>query len=259
MSVCKKQICNILINIDNFCRNHSICYSVAYGTLIGAIRHKGFIPWDDDIDIIMKREDYEKFMCSYNDPYYELIKENNVPNHLHSRVADPSLRLEFTNSLRANKIYKSGVWVDVFPIDKVPEDTNEYWKVKKRIRQLFLIICASEVKGYNWIQNIAHLLLFPFTGILTRIAQKEAKKYNGSNSNMGGALCVWHKNFPPFPLSYMDEYVDVEFEGHSFKAIKQYDAFLRSVYGDYMQLPPENQRIAHHFYKAFRRSEKDNI
>lgn len=255
LEVCKEQILNILVNIDAFCKKNGINYSIAYGTLIGAIRHKGFIPWDDDIDIIMQREEYEKFMSLYNDEYYELIRENDVPNHLHSRVSDPSLYLEFTNSLRANKIYKGGLWVDVFPIDKVPEDTKRYWKIKKRIKRLFLLQCVGEVKGYNIVQNLAHVFLYPFTKIFRRISQREIKKYNDTDTRMGAALCVWHKNFLPFPIIWLNEYIDVEFEGHSFKAIKEYDAFLRNVYGDYMQLPPESQRVAHHFYKAYRKNE----
>ncbi len=254
---CKKQILGILINIASFCEKNDIKYSLAYGTLIGAIRHKGFIPWDDDIDIIMRRDEYDRFISLYHDDYYNLIKEDNVPNHLHARVSDPSLRLEFTNSLRANKIYKGGVWVDVFPIDKVPEDDNRYWKIKKKVKKQFEMICVAEVKGYNMIQNIAHLFLSPFKRFLINRSQKEIKKYNNTNSTKAAALCVWHKNFPPFLWSYLDEYVDVEFEGHSFKSIKEYDAFLRSVYGNYMQFPPENQRVAHHFYKAFWRNENN--
>ena len=252
---CKEHILNILINVAAFCEANDIKYSLAYGTLIGAIRHKGFIPWDDDIDIIMSRDEYEKFMLLYHDSYYELIKEDDVPNHLHSRVSDPSFRLQFTNSMRANKLYKGGLWVDVFPVDKVPEDINKYWRIKKKVRRLFLLQCVSEVKGYNIFQNIAHILLFPFSGVFRKISQKEIKKYNNTDSHMGATLCVWHKKFPPFSLSFLNEFVDVEFEGHTFKSIKNYDAFLRSVYGDYMQLPPESQRVAHHFYKAFWKSE----
>lgn len=250
---CKKRELGILIDIDVFCRQNSINYSIAYGTLIGAIRHKGFIPWDDDIDIMMKRDEYEKFMKLYNSSKYELVKEVDVPNHLHSRVADSGTELFFTNSMRANKIYKSGLWVDVFPIDKVPSSMVKYKRIKKKVRRFFLLQCIGEVEGYNVLQKIAHFLLKPFVGFFMNLSQREILKYNNTNSLSVAALSVWHKDFPPFPITYLDDFIDVEFEGHLFKCIKKYDDFLRSVYGDYMQLPPIDQQIAHHYYRAYKK------
>lgn len=250
---CKRIELGILIDIDAFCRRNNINYSIAYGTLIGAIRHKGFIPWDDDIDIIMRRDEYERFMKLYHSNDYELVEEKDVPNHLHSRVSDPSTHLVFSRSMRANKIYKAGLWVDVFPIDKVPEDIVRYKKIKKKVRRLFLLQCVGEVKGYNIIHNIAHFFLKPFVNFFMKLSQKEIIKYNNTNSSSVAALSLWHTNFPPFPITYLDDYVDVVFEGYTFKCIRNYDAFLRGIYGDYMQKPPKEQRVAHHYYKAYRK------
>lgn len=248
---CKKLQLNILINVAAFCDEHNIKYSLAYGTLIGAIRHKGFIPWDDDIDIIMMRDEYVKFVSSYNDDYFELVKGKDLSNHLHVRVADPNTRLEFRNSQRSNKFYKSGLWVDVFPIDNIPDDEAKYQKLKKSIRYLYLLQCVGEVKGYNIFHYIAHFFLMPFTKVFGYMADKKVVSFNGVKTEKVAALSLWHNNFPPFSRAYLKEFVDVTFEGHQFKAISRYDEFLRAIYGDYMQLPPEDQRKPKHEYVVY--------
>lgn len=248
---CKKLQLNILINVASFCDKNNIKYSLAYGTLIGAIRHKGFIPWDDDIDIIMMRDEYERFVTNYSDDYFELVEGKNMSNHLHVRVADPNTKLIFKNSQRSNKFYKSGLWVDVFPIDNIPDDENKYLQLKKRIRHLYLLQCVGEVKGYNMFHHVAHLLLKPFTDVFRRMADKKVISYNNQETNRVAALALWHNNFPPFPSSYLKEFVSVVFEGNNFKAISRYDEFLRAIYGDYLQLPPEDQRRPKHEFDVY--------
>ena len=164
-----------------------------------------------------------------------------MSNHLHVRVADPNTRLLFKNSQRSNKFYKSGLWVDVFPIDNIPDDEGEYLKLKKSIRTLYLLQCVGEVKGYNLFHHVAHFFLKP----------KRVVSYNGQETKRVAALALWHNNFPPFPNSYLKEFVNVEFEGYQFKATCRYDEFLRAIYGDYMQLPPEDQRKPKHEYSVF--------
>ena len=250
---CKRLQLNILINVAKFCEDHDIKYSLAYGTLIGAIRHKGFIPWDDDIDIIMMRKEYERFVALYKDDKYKLIRGENMNNHLHVVVSDMSTTLRFPNSLANTKFYKGGVWVDIFPIDRVPDNPHKYVKLMKKIWLFMRLQRIGEIKYPNSMLavRLAHPLIWPFRNIFGTIGKKIMYHSNNRISRTVANLSLWYLHYPSFPLSYMNEYVDVEFEQNSFKAMKEYDGFLRGVYGDYMQLPPENERVPRHSYIAY--------
>lgn len=248
----KKALVGILVKVADFCEKNNIKYSLAYGTLIGAIRHKGFIPWDDDIDIIMLRDDYERFVSLFrrhNDERYQLIEGYQNKNHSHVRVSDMKTVLEMDKY--RGQFYKSGLWIDVFPIDKVPDTKKGYLKFKRYIWFLFEMQLSGELRRKGLLNNILYIVCRPFRSFFGKLALKKMEKYNKKNTHTLGNMGLWYLNFPEFPMNYMNEFVDVDFEGYKFKAIKEYDAFLRGVYGDYMQFPPEDKRIAHHLYKAF--------
>jgi len=116
----------ILQIVHNFCEKHGIKYSLAYGTLIGAVRHQGFIPWDDDIDIIMPRPDYERFVSMFNAPGLGLLCEKDRKYYLnYCRVFD-KVRTGCKTRLPVGKNDTGGVWIDVFPADGVSDDFDEF-------------------------------------------------------------------------------------------------------------------------------------
>ena len=238
-----------LANVDHFCRQHGIRYSLSYGTLIGAIRHKGFIPWDDDIDIIMPRDDYERFISLYKDDRYKIIDGKYNSNHSHVRVSDQKTVLKL-DTWRA-RFYNEGLWIDVFPLDKVPDTQKGYLCFKKWLWFLFEMQLKGQVHRKGMINKILHIICKPFSAYFGKLALKTMKKYNKSNTQSVANLCVWYLKSPKYPSTYFDEYIDVEFERYKFKAIKQYDIFLREFYGDYMQFPPKEKQIAHHRYTAY--------
>ena len=248
---CKRLMVDIMANVAHFCDKHDIRYSLSYGTLIGAIRHKGFIPWDDDIDIIMWRDDYERFVSTYKDERYQIIDGSFNINHSHIRVSDQKTILRL-DELRG-QFYKYGLWIDVFPIDKVPDSEKKYNRFLKKLWFLFKMQSLGEVhrKGFINIKKLVYFICRPFHSFFGKWALKTMKKYNNSNTHSVSDLGSWYNTPLHFPYSYMDEYVDVEFEGHKFKAIKQYDAFLRGMYGDYMQFPPIEMQKPHHSYTAY--------
>lgn len=260
---CKKLQLNILINVAKFCDDHNIKYSLAYGTLIGAIRHKGFIPWDDDIDIIMMRDDYERFVDTYKDDYYQLIHGENMSNHLHVVVSDMSTKLEFIENLNDKHYYKGGLWIDVFPIDYVSDNGGHFWRQRKLIRRLYLMqrygefpdamISRSKSRVEKLIKKVFSKCMHPFVGILGRLVHSLMLSHHKIKTNTVGDLSLWYLKWPSFPAKYMNEFVKVDFEGHSFCVMKEYDAFLRAIYGDYMTPPPVSQQIPKHSYKTYYR------
>lgn len=245
----KKLMLNALVNVSHFCEKNGINYSLGYGTLIGAIRHKGFIPWDDDIDIIMSRDDYERFVSSYEDERYAIVDGASNPNHSHVRVADQKTVLKM-NEWRA-RFYKDGLWIDVFPIDHVPDSPKRYVRFRKWLWFLFELQLTGEIQRKGFLNKVMHFTCKPFSSFMGRWALSAMKKYNARKTNTVANMGVWYLEWPSFPASYMEEYVDVEFEGYMFKAMSQYDAFLRGVYGDYMQFPPKDKQIPHHNYTAY--------
>jgi lipopolysaccharide cholinephosphotransferase len=246
----KKLSLDIMVNVADFCDKHQIKYSLAYGTLIGAIRHKGFIPWDDDIDVFMMRNDYERFISQFQDERYKIISGENQVNHLHIRVSDNKTKVISKNPLNS-QFYDAGIWVDIFPVDKVPDNPYRY-KLHKFIVWLFADMqLVGEIGGNNIIKKIAHLPLKPFSKFFGEKVRKRMVKYNNCNSKTVASIGAWYVNETQFPLEYMEDFIDVLFEGHHFKAMKQYDAFLKKIYGDYMKFPPLEKRIASHYQKAY--------
>ena len=256
----QKDCClKILISIHNFCVKNNIRYSISYGTLIGAIRHQGFIPWDDDIDIIMPRNDYNTFIGTYHDSIYELLGNKDISNHLHYVVHDPRTRVFFSHSESDQYYYKGGIWVDVFPIDGVPDDVNEYRNLKNKIHQLVKWQRWGEVilpwqRKKLWklmIWRIIHIVARLFRPYFDRRLFMLMNSNNTKDTRMVGDLSLHYTNFPSFPRSYLEQYKDVDFEGFKVKSMKDYDPFLKAIYGNYMEFPPIKERIPKHGYKAY--------
>lgn len=253
---CKQIQLNILVNVAKFCKENKLNYSIAYGTLIGAIRHKGFIPWDDDIDIIMMRDEYERFVKTYKDDHYQLIYGENMSNHLHVVVSDSSTRLTFLKSRGQQTFYNGGLYIDIFPIDKVPDSKKAY---KWLMRLLFLFQRLQQVGEYKDKKlhlRLAHPFVRPFRNLLGKIGKKLVSDSQKRISHTVGNLSLWYLTYPSFPAYFMDEFIDVTFENHKFKAIREYDSFLKGVYGNYMELPPEDKRVPRHSYIAYWRKSK---
>lgn len=247
---------DILIYFDDWCKQHGLHYSLGEGTLIGAIRHKGFIPWDDDIDLLMPREDYDKFVATYNGKY-RLISLRTEKRwwSCYSRLTDERTFVEFENP---NENYH-GLWISLLPIDNYPNDKNE-WVAARRILNKYLNY--GKIKDSWWHKNVSfvrNLIKYPLKLALLPVSynhigekcQYILKSFNSKTTKHKGQMaCIWHEPWV-FDAELMDGFVDVDFEGLKFPVLKGYDAYLRGQYGDYMQLPPEHQRVPKHEYTAF--------
>lgn len=257
----KKKYRELLIqtffSFDNFCRKNGIKYYAAYGTLIGAVRHKGIIPWDDDIDVYMLRSDYDKF-CSFKGrvgSHYDIMTIDDDNYWLLSLAK----YVDTNTTLQEHKHYPLvlGVYVDIFPLDELPSDTTVYLKDKYDKYSLYV---ARGMMRYS-VKEIMTSIVAPrrFLYIITNIVYFKnllpihMKKYLSCveeiKKQVGDYLVSYdggngHKEI--LKKSYFEKSIELEFEGGKIMAPIAYDAILKQIYGDYMTLPPIEKRISHH-------------
>lgn len=243
----------ILDVIHGVCQEHNLKYSLVFGTLLGAVRHGGFIPWDDDIDIIMPREDYERLI---------LIWEDAAPKGylLQNKRTDPDFTQNFTKIRKDNttfiqdefeksKNYHTGIFVDIFPADRVaPEGLRR--KVQY-VASAFNLLCSrgycSGTKGIvGLVEKI--VLSLPEKCLLSiyNATEKYIAKWNGSCENLWYSPNTITVSKRYFSADLFEEMSVIAFNGKEYCCVKNTDAFLKSIYGDYMKLPPVEERVWKH-------------
>lgn len=252
-----------LLELQKICKEHGLEIFLAYGTLIGAIRHKGYIPWDDDIDVWMLREDYDRLRevaKSITVDDWKLMSYQNTENYKFPWMKFSNTKTEIRPSRFANE-YIYGIAIDIFPIDYIEESDiqnaekkalilrSQYYKILKRTRVL------KDYQHNKLLQKLEHVYY-------KLIGNKWNYKHNLEclESKMictTGKYCtcyfdpygkVWNSN------DFKDTYGNTEygvFENSEFEIPFNYDTILRKVYSDYMKLPPKNQQVIPHTYDAY--------
>lgn len=244
----------ILVKVDEFCKKHNIKYSLYAGTALGAIRHGGFIPWDDDIDVCMERPEYERFL--------KLWREENIDGYyLQGTDKSDYYGINFSK-IRKNgtkfgtemdiKTYDHiGIFLDIFPFDKIPKD--------KKLRKKFLFdvkLWMIYTRGYPYtkgskiLELASRILLLKSRKRQLELRNKLEKKilsYQSMEDNYD-LICLACPNDLKFmyPSNILDEIIEVDFEGHKVSLHKDYDTALTIKFGDYMQLPKEEDRVCKH-------------
>ena len=254
----------MMIEFDKYCNHNGLRYFIAYGTLLGAVRHKGFIPWDDDVDIVMPRPDYERLLLSNSiSKDTEIVSYRNPHNYYHPFSASV---ITDKNTIMKEKLVKKqtgkGIFCDIFPLDGLPENSliKKYHLIKLRILQT-LIGCAGlidpKVSGLKSFLKVIIGKIMSTKNIrdYIEINDKIAQSYGYDNSsNVVHSVTLF--NHPERFLASKEEYGDyvlLEFEGYKFRAPVGYKTILKRAYGDYMKLPPENERLGHHGIEIYRR------
>ena len=244
----------ILDVIHDFCVHHNIRYSLAYGTLLGAVRHQSFIPWDDDLDVMMLREDYERFLALWetSGPQGYLLETDRTTDDYVNNFA--KIRKDHTTFIqyegeRSEKHHK-GIFVDIFPLDRCAGGF-----VSPKIQYLLFALNLLYNRGYTsgrggWMGKAERLLL----KIVPKSAYRRLSLFYGRlsrswNTNRMAELvspCTFQDLRRFYPSNLFDEFTELPFHGKKYCAVKQYDTFLKIRYGDYMQLPPEEERVWKH-------------
>ncbi len=245
---------NILKAFIEVCQRLELRYYVLGGTMLGAVRHQGFIPWDDDIDVGMPRQDYEKLLSEGQ----ALLPEGLF---LQTFVTDPDYpanfakirdsRTTFVESSLKNCDIDHGIYIDVFPLDYYPDEGEKSFERKKLLLSLRITDAFSTTgmktatKMVRWVSRI----LYPSVRVAVEKREKLFRSV-ASGKRIANHCGAWGKK-EIVPAHWYGQGKDMAFEGMTVKVPDCHHEWLTQVYGDYMQLPPEEKRIPHHYVEAF--------
>ena len=245
----------IMKAIHTFCVDNDIRYVLLFGTLLGAVRHKGFIPWDNDMDIGIPRPDYDKLVTLLNsgktigEHFYHLHYTNDDNYHYQiMRICDD--RTIVKPPYIRDQPKRMGVWVDIFPIDGVPRKTplGILRRARLFINKKLQIADIYSVRDKKDFANRAGNLIckiFPNAKKRNYKIDSILRKTQFETSEFVGDMEDRDEKIFSFERSFFEEYVLLEFEDTKFFCPAQWDEYLRKAYGDYMQLPPEDKRMTH--------------
>lgn len=242
----------------SFCEKHQLNYFLVGGTLLGAVRHQGFIPWDDDLDVIMPRADYERFL--------KLHKEIKQPFKLqdystNTRYPMPFAKLTNTKLIIQNDTYipfKSGVWLDIFPIDYTFENQKAqslHYSLTKCLRILLVVKTGGfnkkkksslKFQTVRFTHNITQFIPRKFINSALSVAESFPGKILKRKHNYINLYGAWGAK-ESAPMSIFKHKKLYNFEGHKFWSVENADFWLNKVYGDYMKLPPLEKQVPTHF------------
>lgn len=245
----------ILDDVHNFCKKSNIKYSLAGGTLLGAIRHKGYIPWDDDIDILMIRPEYDRFIREYKpkNKFLKLATEKNDKFHVSSFAKIFDKR---TNTDSLNFVDNRMVFIDIFPIDGRPDETgidSFLSKLEKKIFNLrrsgkyYLFYPSLKDKILGFIKYLIKFCLYGSRQKQFKKLNELLKTYPFETSDFVGLTGGAYGKKEWFPKSIFNSYILTEFEKRQYFIISEPEKYLEIVYGNWWELPPVEERIPHHF------------
>lgn len=254
----------MLIKVDHFCKKTGIEYFLDFGSAIGAVRHGGYIPWDDDIDIGLTRPNYERFINSFNgfDKNLQLYAPELDTNHYLPFAIVCDKRTILDEGANGHRGMEIGVKIDVFPIDGTSSCSiisvlrHRFMRVigniMSRKRRILDIVWKTDKIKFCTCLFVRTLTCFMSYSNMQRLVRRIALRYPFEKSEYAcNIVNPAYKHTPRCPRQVFEKFTDIMFEGHNVRILENYDDYLRAIYGDYMQLPPEEQRVPHHGFTAY--------
>lgn len=256
---------SILKDIKKICEREGITYYLAWGTLLGAVRHNGFIPWDDDVDIMMPRKDYERFIdyCTVNSSSllpYQLMHYTTNDRYVYvlARFTNTNFRVDY----KGTQDYGLGTFVDIYPLDGLGDHYKDACKNMKKNYPYMKMIKFLTMGKFERSKSIGKTIVkYPLYLIAKSIGRKrlienfdlKCKSISYENSQYVGIPTVETMESCIIKKEWLSESVMHKFEDEDFPIPAMYDELLTHRYGKYMNLPPKEQQIAHHFYSVYRK------
>ena len=241
--------------VDQFCEDHNIKYSLYAGTLLGAVRHKGFIPWDDDIDLCMERGEYDRFIKAWiqDGPEGYLIQNKDIePAYVQSFAKIRKDHSTFLQDESERGRWHTGIFIDIFPIDRVPKNRlkQKLFYLNALLYQLYTREFVPPLSGGVTAFITKTLLeLTAKNKIRTKLRKIHYRKLTSYNEKrsfpmIGTEIQSTLKQILPHDM--MDDYIKLDFEDGQFSCMKGYEEYLTIKFGDYNKLPPEEERTWRH-------------
>ena len=251
---------DILLCFKKFCKENNITFYLAYGTLLGAVRHQGFIPWDDDLDLLMKKEEINKLrnvLKKQNSNYIDNNKRYLVSFPLDEGNVYPFIKIIDTQTMvyerNISHKYSIGLWIDIFELEYCPNDINECKRLAKKqhfYANMNKIMIAGNFKDMKFVfLNCITIFIKQVFKLLSLNSHFWVKKMLSLSSNEPtdylGCVCFGDSSKDRIPARVYEKTTKIQFEGNYYSIVSDYDLCLSSWYGDYMKIPEEKDRKTH--------------